>query len=152
MATRDNRQEAPKKGDFRLGCHSSTVLSHLQGPTHTRRVPCSGCHTEGKRALKILSSKAPKLVSRLNPKRRAMVRMESGSVGVRCTLMNPSLMKSSIARHSMPSVANECVPLVNRQRSQIGTPGTRRRTAFVQYHVGYQLLRVVAAAESIAEG
>ena len=38
-----------EKGSRRR-CQRSTVLSHLQGPTHTRRVPCSGCHGEGKRA------------------------------------------------------------------------------------------------------
>lgn len=52
---RDNPQIAYETDNFRRRCQSSTALSHLQGPTHTRRVSCSGCHGEEiKGRLKIL--------------------------------------------------------------------------------------------------
>ncbi|MBK6472490.1 MAG: transposase [Betaproteobacteria bacterium] len=50
LPMREPRKTAPERDDFRRRCQSSTVLSHLQGPTHTRRAPCSGCHGEGKGA------------------------------------------------------------------------------------------------------
>ena len=43
---------APEKDDSRLRFQHSTELSHLQRPTHARRVPCTGCHGEGKWAFK----------------------------------------------------------------------------------------------------
>jgi len=48
LATRDNPQQAPKKDDFRLSCHSSTVLRHPQRPTRSHRGPCSRRHAQGK--------------------------------------------------------------------------------------------------------
>ena len=61
--TRDNPQAAPEKDDFRQRCQSSTALSHLQRPTHTRRGPCSRRHGEGKRAFEnpILQPRAYRL-------------------------------------------------------------------------------------------
>ena len=55
--TRDNPQTTPNEDDSRRRYQRSTVLSPLQRPTHTRRVPCSGCHGE-KGRLKPLSSLA----------------------------------------------------------------------------------------------
>ena len=50
LATRNNPQNGTRESRFSAAISSPTVLSHLQRPTHTRRVPCSGCHGEGKRA------------------------------------------------------------------------------------------------------
>jgi hypothetical protein len=50
LTARDNPQTEPESAGFQRRCQSSTVLGHLQGPSHTRRMPCSGCHGKGKRA------------------------------------------------------------------------------------------------------
>ncbi|MBC7942534.1 MAG: glutaminase [Chitinophagaceae bacterium] len=41
-------RQRPRKTIFG-GAVKAQLLSHLQRPTNTRRVPCSGCHGEGKR-------------------------------------------------------------------------------------------------------
>jgi hypothetical protein len=84
LVTRDDPQTAPEKGDTWRRGQGSTVLSHLQVPTHTSRVPCSGAMEKDGGRLKSLSSDAGVTNATTRYPRRSPTTTEVGTGTLRC--------------------------------------------------------------------
>lgn len=114
LATRGNPQIAPEKDESRRRCYRSTELSHLQNRLTERRVPCSGCHGEGKSAFEnpiLPDHSAPKAVTAAlktsdTISRNAMPRiMPNDSKRVRTSLHRPPV-RSRVGARQMRSSAS----------------------------------------------